>query len=89
MKTPNRKTVTTFAIGVAACLVGSAIVRSKTAHKVAVHGLAGGLRVKNNALRKVETIREEAQDVYEEARRVADDSEIGATEENVTEEESK
>ena len=69
MEKPSKSDVITLAIGAATALLGAAFLKSKTAHKLAVHSVAGGMRIKDNALRKVETIREEAQDIYEEARR--------------------
>ncbi|MDR0570800.1 MAG: DUF6110 family protein [Clostridiales Family XIII bacterium] len=75
MELPNKTFLITFVGGAAAALAARAFAKSKTAHKLAVRGVAGGLRVRDNALKKVETIREEAQDIYEEARRAPETAE--------------
>ncbi|MDR2501653.1 MAG: DUF6110 family protein [Oscillospiraceae bacterium] len=77
MKLPNKSAVHTFAAGALAAIIGAKFVKSKTAHKLAVRGVAGSLRLKDGAVRTFETIREEAQDVYEEARRESDKSRHG------------
>jgi hypothetical protein len=69
MRKPERTTVIAFAIGAAASLIGAKFAKSKAARRLAVRGVAGGIRLKDDALRKAGEIREEAQDVYEEARR--------------------
>lgn len=68
MKLPNR-TVLTFAAGAVAALAAGKFLKSKTAHNLAVRGVAGGMRVKDAALKTAENIREEALDIYEEAKR--------------------
>jgi hypothetical protein len=60
-------------------LAGVAFLKSKAAHTLAVNGVAGGLRLKNDTVKKIETIREEAQDIYEEARRKDCDCGCGGT----------
>lgn len=67
--------VVTFVVGAAAALAASAFASSKSAHRLAVSGLAEGIRFKDGVIKKVETIREEAVDIYEEARREPDESE--------------
>ncbi len=69
MHKPSKSGVLTFACGALAAFAASAFVRSKGSHSLAVRGVAGGLRLKDKAVRKMEDIREEAKDVYEEARR--------------------
>jgi hypothetical protein len=64
-----------FLWGIIAALAVPAFVKSKTAHKLAVNGVAGGMRIKDEAVRKAEVIREEAVDIYEEARRIPDEKE--------------
>jgi hypothetical protein len=78
---PSRKSVITFLLGAAASVVGAKFASSKMAHKIAVNSVAGGMRLKNEALRKVEIIREEAQDIYEEALLETETAEDGGTEE--------
>ena len=75
MSKPSKTDVLIFSFGAVASLVGAAFAASKTAHKLAVRGVAGSLCMKDNALQKIETIREEAMDIYEEARRVPADEE--------------
>ncbi len=69
MNRPMRADCGKFALGAIAALALSAYVKSKDAHRLAVRSVAGGLRLKDKAIRKMELIREEAKDVYEEARR--------------------
>jgi hypothetical protein len=69
MKKLCNANVLIFACGGVASLIGACFLKSKTAHKLAVRGVANGMRLKNDALRKAEAIREEAQDIYEEAKR--------------------
>ncbi len=66
-----------FIMGVIAAVIGARFLKSKTAHKLAVRGTAEGLRLKSDALRKFEEIREEAQDIYEEAKRETDQGKSG------------
>ncbi|MDR3271261.1 MAG: DUF6110 family protein [Peptococcaceae bacterium] len=75
MKLPERTSLLIFAGGALAALVGAAFTKSKPVHKLAVHSVAKGLQLKEGAVRKVENIREEAQDVYEEAKRENDEAE--------------
>ncbi|MDR3310704.1 MAG: DUF6110 family protein [Oscillospiraceae bacterium] len=69
MSLPDKKSVLTFVGGAAAAIFGAKFAKSRTAHKIAVHGVANGLRIKDDALKTIESIREEAQDIYEEAKR--------------------
>jgi hypothetical protein len=69
MHKPTKAEVLTFATGALAALVGAKFAKSKTARKLAVHGVAGGLKLRDDTARTLESIREEAQDIYEEARR--------------------
>ncbi|GBU23365.1 hypothetical protein R80B4_03282 [Fibrobacteres bacterium R8-0-B4] len=61
-----------FIMGVLAAIIGVRFLKSKVARKIAVRGVAEGLRLKSDALRNFEEIREEAQDIYEEAKRETD-----------------
>ncbi|MDR1440618.1 MAG: DUF6110 family protein [Clostridiales bacterium] len=63
-----RKKLLTFAGGVAAGLILPPLVRSKAARKVAVAAVAKGLSLKDDALAAYESIKEDAQDIYAEAR---------------------
>ncbi len=76
MRRPERHHVYTFLGGVAAAFIIPAFAKSRTAHRLAVNGMAGGMRLKDEAVRKAEMIREDAADIYEEARRGGTDEEI-------------
>lgn len=56
-----------FAGGVAAGI----FARSKTARKACVNGIAKGMLLKDSAAEVLQNIRDEAQDIYEEAREKA------------------
>jgi len=75
MKLPSKASVLTFVGGSAAAIAACSFVKSKAAHNLAVRGVAGGMRIKDNALKTVEGIREEALDIYEEAKRKPDGEE--------------
>lgn len=75
MLKPTRAQAITFGIGAVTALAAAAFSSSKSAHRLAVRGVAGGLKLKDDILQKVETIREEAADIYEEARREPDGTE--------------
>ncbi|MDR3287829.1 MAG: DUF6110 family protein [Peptococcaceae bacterium] len=64
----ENKKVRTFAVGLAAGLALPLIVNSKTTRKVAVSGVAKGLKIKEDAQAALESIKEDAQDVYAEAK---------------------
>ncbi len=60
-----------FAVG---AVVGAAIItfiKTKKAHDIAVKGLAQGMMVKDSLLEEVSNIREEADDICNEAKIVA------------------
>ncbi|MDR3119749.1 MAG: DUF6110 family protein [Clostridiales bacterium] len=89
MQLPNKTGVLTFVGGAFEAIVGGAFVKSKAAHKLAVKGVVGSLRLKDDAVRKFETIREEAQDVYEEAKREADSCKCDANTDTNTDADEK
>ena len=68
-----RKKVWTFVGGIAAGLVLPPLVKSKTARKAAVSVVAKGMSLKDEAQAACESIKEDAQDVYAEARQKADE----------------
>lgn len=45
--------------------------KSKTARKACVNGLAAGMQLKDNVSAGLQNIKEEAQDIYEDAKRKA------------------
>ncbi len=73
MRMADRTHVYSFLWGAVAVLAVTAFGRSNTAHRMAVCSVAGGLRLKDEAIRRAENIREEAKDIYEEARREPDE----------------
>jgi len=66
-KITNKK-VLTFIVGTAAGLILPPIVKSKTARKAAVCVTAKSMQLKDDARSAFETIKEDAQDVYAEAK---------------------
>lgn len=60
-----------FAGGVAAGLIVPQIVKSKTARKAAVSVVAKGMGLRDDAKAACEAIKEDAQDVYAEAKQKA------------------
>lgn len=55
-------------IGIAAGLIGSKILKSKTAKDLAVNTVAGGLKVKDSIDKTIEDIRENTNDIIAEAK---------------------
>jgi len=53
-----------FVGGVAATLIGKTFLKSKTAHDLAVKGVAVGMKVQKDALEKFQNIKEDATDLY-------------------------
>ena len=66
-KITNKK-VLTFVVGTAAGLILPPIVKSKTARKAAVSVTAKTMQLKDDAQSAFETIKEDAEDVYAEAK---------------------
>lgn len=64
-----------FVGGAAAALIGSKCLKSETARNLCVKGLAAGMRMKDEALEKFNNIKEEAADIYHDAKKKAEDSE--------------
>lgn len=57
--------------GAVAGLVGRQFLTSKTARKLAVNSMAGSMKLKEEATASYESIKEDAKDLKEEARRQA------------------
>lgn len=66
-----KKKVWAFVGGVAAGLILPPLVKSKTARKAAVSVVAKGMNLKDDAKTAYESIKEDAQDVYAEAKQKA------------------
>jgi len=50
--------------GMVATVVGKKFLKSKTAHKIAVQGVAAGMKLQKDAFEKFQNIKEEATDLY-------------------------
>jgi len=74
MKKPETKSILIFAGGAVAAWAAAGLGKSKALHKATVKTVASGMKVKDTLVRKAEAIREEAQDIYEEARRLPEES---------------
>lgn len=64
----KNKAVLSFVGGVVATVATTQFVKSDTAKKVAVRSLASGMKLKDDAVATYETIKEDAQDIYNEAK---------------------
>lgn len=53
-----------FMGGVTAAVAGKLFLTSKTAHNLAVKGLAAGMKAQKDAMEKLTNIKEEATDLY-------------------------
>jgi len=62
----NKKTLA-FIGGFATAVIGAKAAKSQAARKAVVHTVAGGIKVYNGAVSALETIKEDAQDLYNEA----------------------
>lgn len=68
MKYINRFTVVPFLLGIGASIVGSKALKSKAVHDCAVRTVAKALTIRDEAARTVSKVREEAEDIYAEAK---------------------
>lgn len=64
----TNKKVLAFVGGIATATIGVKILKSGPVRKAAVKTLACGMKLKDDAMTAMETIKEDAQDVYSEAR---------------------
>ncbi|MCD7951256.1 MAG: DUF6110 family protein [Erysipelotrichaceae bacterium] len=64
----TNKKVWAFVGGVVTTVATQNFVKSKTARDLAVKGLANGMRIKDEASESFETIKEDAKDIYYEAK---------------------
>lgn len=71
LSTIKKKKRYAFIGGAVAGLILPPILKSKTIHKAAVCVTAKGMGIKDGAVATYETIKEDAQDVYAEARKKA------------------
>lgn len=63
----NRKLLA-YLGGIATATVGVSILKSAPVRKATVNIVAGGMKLRDDAMTTIETIKEDAQDVYAEAR---------------------
>lgn len=63
----NRK-ILAYLGGIATATIGVKILKSAPVHKAAVRMMAGGMKLRDDAMGTLETIKEDAQDLYQEAR---------------------
>ncbi len=75
------KKVAIFACGALASTLGVQIFTSKTAKKVYTHATAGVLYEKDKILEKVNTLKENCDDIVEEAKAINEKREAETTEE--------
>lgn len=64
----KNKALLSFVGGVVATVAGTKFVKSDTARKMAVNSLASGMKLKDDTMATYETIKEDAKDVYYEAK---------------------
>lgn len=62
------KELWTFVGGIALTTVVPAILKSKPAHNVAVSAVAKSMEIKDDTQTRVASVKEDAQDIYEEAK---------------------
>ena len=68
LKNMNRERWMYFAGGIAAAIAGKCVCKSDSVRKLAVKGMASGMKLQQDAAYKIETMKEEAQDLVEEAK---------------------
>ena len=61
-----------FGCGVAVALVGGKVISSRCVRKAAVNVVAKGLQIKDEAQHQICAIKEEAEDIYAEAKQTND-----------------
>jgi len=64
-----------FVGGVAVAVVGSKVLKSDKTRKLCVNGLAGGMRLRDKALETFHNIKEEATDIYHDAKKKSEETE--------------
>jgi len=64
-----------FVGGAAAAIIGSKCLKSETTRNLCVKGLAAGMRLRDEAIETFQNIKEEAADVYHDAKKKAKEDE--------------
>lgn len=62
----NREHLWFFVGGIAAAVAGKAVAKSDSVRKLAVKGMASGMKLQQDAAYKLETMKEDAQDLVQE-----------------------
>ncbi len=62
----NRDHLWFFVGGIAAAVAGKAVAKSDSVRKLAVKGMASGMKLQQDAAYKLETMKEDAQDLVQE-----------------------
>lgn len=62
------KALWTFVGGMATALVGAKFAKSDKARELAVHSMASTMKMKDDAMATFESLKEDAQDIYHEAK---------------------
>lgn len=60
--------VLSFLGGATIATIGAITVKTGYARKAAVHVMAGGMKLQDSAVRGFETVKEDAQDIYNESK---------------------
>lgn len=68
MKYVNKMSVVPFLLGMGATLLGAKAVKSQMVHRAAVNTVAKALVIRDEAARAASRVKEEAEDIYEEAK---------------------
>lgn len=71
----TNKKVLAYLGGIATATIGVKILKSTPIRKAAVKTIACGMKVRDDAMTTFETLKEDAQDVYQEARQTTEDTE--------------
>ena len=64
-----------FLGGAAAAIIGSKALKSETSRKLCVKGLAAGMKLRDDAIETFHNIKEEAADIYHDAKKKAKEAE--------------
>lgn len=70
-KMKENNNLTAFALGALAAAIGAKAMKSQAAHDLCVKGLANGMKLQNEAKAAFENMKEDAQDLYYDAKQEA------------------
>lgn len=77
LKELNTGHLIAFGCGVAATLIGAKVVKSKAARRCTVKAVAKGLQLRDDAQHALHGIKEEAEDIYAEAKQQSEGCDCG------------